>query len=189
MKICVVDFDETLLEIDSVAYILTKERLFLYPKVLFWGGILFLFKPLLSKSRQIYLRRKLKFSIMNAIDSIGLEKVFNKYAKLLSQYLNDKLADFLLANYDRIYVVSSSFQDLIQMILKEGNMKNLQVFGTVFTPEFKDFSICWNVNKIDVIEKNNIKNFDLYTDSYDDKPLMARAKNTFLVKKSKWTKL
>jgi hypothetical protein len=184
-KTCIVDFDETLLTIDSLRYILKKEKFFLYPPILFWGGLFFLFKNFLAKKNQIAIRKRVKFFIIKKIHLIGEEKILSKYSSILSQYLNINLIDFLINNYKKRYIISSSWQSLIENVLKEKGIKGFIVFGVFYSEKFVDFkNYYWNIGKVSVIMENNIGEFDLFTDSYDDRPLMEKSKNAFLIPRS-----
>ncbi|MGC9610766.1 MAG: HAD family hydrolase [Minisyncoccia bacterium] len=188
--ICIVDFDETLINIDSIFYILVNERLFLKPLVLFWGIALVIIKSFISYQSQFFIRRKLKFQILKSLHNIGEVKILDLYAPILAKRINERLVNHLAGKYERICVISSSWQPLIETTLKYGGINNWIVFGTKYNEDFKKFDICWNVNKLKILEENSIKDFDLFTDSYEDAPLMKRAANIFFVGKNLlWGKL
>jgi phosphoserine phosphatase len=189
-EICIVDFDKTLINIDSMLYILMNERLFLSPPILFWGIILVVIRPFTSFRGQFYIRRKLKFEILKALHNMGEKKILNFYVPALARRINGRLVSYLMEKYERICVISSSWQPLIEATLKQEGISGWVVFGTKFSKDFRKFDICWNVNKLKVLRNNEIKDFDLFTDSYEDAPLMKEAKNIFIVgKDSSWKKL
>lgn len=190
-KICVVDFDKTLISVDSIFFILVRERLFLQPRILFWGIALVIVKLFASFKKQFYIRRKLKFEILKTFYSIKAGRIFDIYAPLLARRINRRLADYLLDKYKRVYIISSSWRPLIEAVLKhEGINNDWIIFGTEYKEDFRKFDICWNVNKLKILRENGIKDFDLFTDSWEDLPLIERAENYFIVNKDfSWKKL
>ena len=97
-QICIVDFDKTLIGIDSIFYILVGERLLLQPRILFWGVVLAITRLFVPFRKQFYIRRKLKFEILKTLHSVGTEKIFDIYAPLLAKHINGRLADYLTGN-------------------------------------------------------------------------------------------
>lgn len=187
-KICVVDFDKTLLDTDSTVFILKKERLFLHPEILFWGTALYSLRRILPYEKQDYIRRHLKFAILRRLAG-QREEILRKYSALLKPFLNIDLVGFLTQNYEKIYVVSSAWQPLVVAVLREAGIKDWPVVATVYVPDFHNFRTCWYARKIDAVKNIGLGagGFDLFTDSHEDMPLSRMANKTFWVKDSKWT--
>ncbi|MFA5129318.1 MAG: HAD family hydrolase [Patescibacteria group bacterium] len=180
-KTCVVDFDETLLTLDSTRYMLIKERLYLRLPILFFGLLFLLARALFPRTWQVGIRRRAKYATLLTLHRSGEDRVIQKYSKDFSQRLNTKLIDTLRHTYQNIYVVSSAWRPLIQATLAEAGIADFQIIGTELTNDFSQFSTCWGEEKARRVQALALLPFDLYTDSKDDAPLMRMASNVIMV--------
>lgn len=183
MKIdCLVDFDNTLLKADSMAYIVRKERLFFNPVIFFWGVIFWFATNFLPNHLQFYVRRKFKFAVLKAIKRRGEKQILDAHSLGMSLRLDHALIDKLNNEYERIFVVSSSWKPVVESVLLRAGIKNFVVYATEYNENFSDFRNCWFTNKIKILNDLKIEHFDLFTDSLDDEPLVSRANRVI------WTK-
>ena len=177
---CVVDFDKTLLTVDSMFFILRREKLYLEPFVLMWG-VVWLGALILPREYQLFIRRHLKFHLLRILKKRADREIIERYAKIFAAYINKELVVFLQKNYTTVIVISSSWEPLISATLRQADLSRFAVYGTRFTEDFSHFWVCWYTNKLKVLDALKITDFDLFTDSTDDLPLMRRARNFFIV--------
>lgn len=181
-KVCVVDFDKTLLTVDSTKYMIFKERLYLRLPVLFWGMVFLFASILLPRGAQIPIRRRAKYQVLKAISSLGETPVLEKYSKIFSGLLNRELLKDIRRNYKGIYVITSAWQPLVRATLEKAGVMDFEIFGTEFTINFKNFKTCWHEEKAKLARRLGLSQFDLYTDSKDDEPLMKLASKVVMVR-------
>lgn len=180
---CIVDFDDTLLKTDSLRYILKRERLYLNPSILWWGAWLFVLQFILPRPKQLWARNRLKFKLINILEE-KREYYLQKYTPYFISYINFDLVNKLKSEYSQLLVVTASWEPLVKKILNDAGLFFV-VYGTVRKENFKDFYTNWNINKLKVINSLNLSNFDLYTDSCDDAPLIRLANKVVYIKKER----
>jgi len=178
---CVVDFDETLLTVDSTTYLIFGERLYTNPFILFFG-LLFLFvRTLFPRSWQIGIRRHAKYRVLKALHRSGEKRIVDAYSEKFAQLLNKSLLHTIQNQYKHVYVISSAWRPIIQATLAKAGISNFNIIATEFTEDFANFSTCWHEEKAKKIQALRLAPFDFYTDSYDDAPLMRLAANVIMV--------
>jgi len=180
--ICIADFDETLLKADSTKYVIRAEKLYLVGNIFFWICLFFVATRLLPRRWQFFVRRKAKYAVLKELDRRGAQKICDKYSKALLPFLNVELIRELKRDYQAVYIVSSGWQPLIESVLLKAGFAGMPVVATKLTENFRDFQTCWYTNKALAVQKLGLKDFDLFTDSQDDKPLMVLASKTTFVK-------
>ncbi len=180
MKECVIDFDETLIRVDSLWYILKRERLWKSPRLFGWGVCLWVARSVLSRTGQLPVRRRFKFILLGLLQARG-SKLIDKYALEFQPFLNKELIDRVSQAYPCPVVITSSWEPLALAVLERGGLGNWRVKGTVLTARFADFQICWHANKLVALSQLSITTFDLFTDSEDDRPLMEKAQSVTMV--------
>ena len=180
--ICIADFDETLLKADSTKYVIQAEKLYLVGNIFFWICLLLVATRLLPRRWQFFVRRKAKYAVLHELDRRGAQKICDKYSKALLPFLNLELIQELKRDYRAVYIVSSGWQPLIESVLLKAGLTGMAVVATKLTERFADFQTCWYTNKVSAVQKLGLKDFDLLTDSQDDKPLMALASKITFVK-------
>ena len=163
MKICLIDFDKTLINVDSCRYIFKKDKLYLKIPIY---TIIYLLNLTLPKRYQVKYRLIFKKKLYQFID--------DKYIDYFKSQINHTLIDIIKGKrYDYIVIISSTKLDIIQHTLKD-----------VFEVDCI-LSNCWNIRKVEKLQRKfpywNRHTFHLFTDSYDDKPLMKICKETYIV--------
>lgn len=186
-KICLVDFDNSLIKLDSLVYITKQEKLYLKPN-LFFKGVLLFFAFLLPKKNQIFFRSIYKKSILFEIKKISEDRK-NHYIKYFQKQINFFLLDLILRQkYDKIIIISASEKNIIKQTL-EGVVKYDKIIANNFN-KLKNFVSCWNFKKLECLEEylGNLDNyeFELYTDSFDDLPLMEISHKTYIINGNKY---
>ena len=186
----IVDFDETLLLEDSLMHILMSERLYLQPKILLLGGVLFIAKLMLSREKQVPFRTRFKHEVLRVLISRGQEQIVQKYARQLSPLLNRELLNHLKTNYAKVLIFSSAWRPFIErFLLLNAPELSARVYATEFSDTISGFRICWYTQKLKGLDELKVGPFDLFTDSFDDAPLIARAEKCFLVSGRAWKEL
>lgn len=190
-KIAVVDFDQTLLQKDSLAEIIWQERLYLTPTIFFAGLTLFFGRFIFSRSRQIPLRKRFKSAVFRTIFQTGAtHELINRYAEQLKKHLNEPLIQLLNTTYEHIYIVSASWDRLIVATLAAHDPPlRWQVVATGAAEDGTVRVVCWYTQKVERLAELGITSFDVFTDSFDDLPLIERAQQAFLVTGTTWKKL
>lgn len=180
-SICIVDFDETLLKVDSTRYIIRSEKLYFQPRIFAWGIVFIFAKFFLPKKLQLPIRYRAKYAILWELKKRGEARMLEKYSKIFAQFLNFELVKKIQNSYQKVYVISAAWEPLIRATLEQAGISGWTVHGTKFTEDFSKFKTCWNINKVKIVKELGIANFDLYTDSQDDRPLMELAEKTYMV--------
>jgi phosphoserine phosphatase len=185
-NIAVVDFDRTILNVDSLKCILIKEKLYLDP-VLFAFGVLLLaniaFKR--KKQKQLSVRNLFKKRLLLLINRLDKRK-FDKYVEYFKNHLNLDLLRILNENYPKIFIVSASETTLIENIIA-GQLNTFTVIANNMK-RLENFETCWGINKVRFLQQKAggeiSSGFDVFTDSLDDGPLIMKSKRAFLVNKT-----
>tara|TARA_A100001015_G_scaffold302043_1_gene389756 strand:- start:746 stop:1315 length:570 start_codon:yes stop_codon:yes gene_type:complete len=183
-KIALIDFDKTLIEVDSLGLIFLKEKLYLNTKLFFYGFILFLCKCF-PKNKQLYIRSLFKKNLLKLIKLLPENKL-DEYISDFKEKLNkDLVRDIKSENYDLIFVVSASEESIIEKVL-DGELEVNAIISNKITHLSKNFITCWGVEKLhrlkELIEIEQFKEIHVYTDSYDDKPLLDIATKEIILK-------
>lgn len=181
MPTAVVDFDKTLLKIDSTMWMLRDGYACGSLSIVFWGVILFFIRLLLPYSRQVFFRRKFRYVLFQEIYRRGATGVINEYAKKFAPFLNQELVQHIQSNYDKVFISTAAWKDLVEAIFANENIKGWVVQGTEYTQNFNKFKTCWYQEKVTRLETLGVTRFDLFTDSEEDQPLMNVAEHVFLV--------
>jgi len=190
--IALVDFDGTLIFADSLSYIFINEKWYFDWKLFVFGIALFAVKLLFKDiNRQIPIRSIFKKRLL---EKIGAQPaIIDKYSTVFKPKINYKLIDFINSqNYDSIIIASASDENLIKNLIGgllkldavlSNNYKNIERDIS----KDRNFETCWHSVKLNKIQKyfgdlRGIK-FHLYTDSYDDAPLMRISEKIYFIQK------
>lgn len=186
MKIAIVDFDKTLITVDSLVEIIFRQKFF-YDLKLMWSFFLLavaIFIARGNKQKQIAARSKVKkrlaYLFKTNEDRINIQDIPYLKTKLNLSVLSDLKSK----SYDKIIVASASFEELIYNVCNnEIQLDKIVASKTNYT--CKNYVTCWNSVKIWELEacipdiwENEIT---VYTDSLDDAPLISKAKQVFWV--------
>ncbi len=185
-KICLVDFDGTLVSIDTMRVFMIRELLFLNPKIL--GNIILLILYKFSGKNQIQIRSRLKYTLIKAYNSLtDLEK--ESYISLFKSKKNcDVIKHIKEGNYDKVLIVSACYSEIISNVLKDVLSYNVLIATEINCKE--KFKTCWGEMKIEELNRfltsDDLKNNDitLYTDSMDDLPLIKISDKVFFINKN-----
>lgn len=184
--VCITDFDGVLINKDSLLYILIKERLFLVPDIFAKGIIVFLLKALPYR-HQLQVRSLFKRALLREIKKISQQEMKN-YIKLFRSQINKDILESMRKKYRRVIIVSASEENIIKAVIKD-YLKVDKVISNNIEEAGAPFETCWNSNKLKRltnylgrIEKYHL---ELYTDSFEDKPLMDISNKVFIVKSGK----
>ena len=185
-NIAAVDFDRTILNVDSLKYILIKERFYLDP-VLFALGVLLFWSIAFNrkKQKQLFVRNFFKKRLLLLIDRLDKRK-FDKYVEYFKNHLNHDLLRILNENYSKIFIVSASEATLIENIVA-GQLNTFTVIANNMK-HLENLETCWGINKVKFLQHKvggEISfGFDVFTDSLDDRPLIMMSNHAFLVNKT-----
>lgn len=183
-NIAVADFDRTILDIDSLKYVLIKEKYYLDP-VLFALGVLLFWSIALKTKRQLHMRNLFKKRLLLLIERLDKHK-FDKYVVYFKNHLNHDLLGRLNKNYSKIFIVSASEATLIKNVV-EGQLNTFAVIANDMK-NLENFETCWGRNKVKLLQHNAgdeiSSGFDVFTDSLDDRPLIEMSNRAFFVNKT-----
>ncbi len=186
-RVALIDFDETLLSIDSLKYILKVEGWHFNFEVLTKGILLAIVLKLKLKFCEIKVRSAFKKKVLELYAKLPLEKK-EMYIAYFRSELNHSVIEFIKKqNYDQKIIVSASESGLIQAVLR-GVLDWNQVVANHLSNSREPFRTCWGKEKLERIKnapffKNSF--LELYTDSKDDLPLMQIAHVVYWVNEGK----
>ncbi|SCY07334.1 Phosphoserine phosphatase [Lachnospiraceae bacterium XBB2008] len=188
-RLCLVDFDDTLIRTDSLKSIMNSEHWLCSPS-LFAAGVKLFFCRALHKG-ETSARNHFKEGMLRRYYKLPEERVA-KYAAGLKAQLNTAVVDKIKAeNYDRIIVVSASEEKLIRRVL-EGAFDGFDVIANSLE-EGVEFRTCYGAEKVrrlaEYMPDYADRDIEVYTDSMSDKPLMEIAKRSYLVKDKELTEV
>lgn len=182
MATTVVDFDKTLITIDSTVLMLRDGYAYSSFSILFWGVVLWVVRFVLPYSRQIFIRRKFRYALFKEIYRRGAVDILTRYVEKLTPYVNEDLIRYVSEHYDKVYVSTTAWKDLVEAILARKNIRGWIVHGTEYNTDFHRFYTCWHEAKVERLKACGVGHFDVFTDSEEDQPLMNAADHVFLVK-------
>lgn len=190
-KIAVADFDRTILNVDSLKYVLIKEKFYLDPLLFALGVLLFcsiVFNR--KKAKQLFARNLFKKRLLFLIDRLDKRK-FDGYVEYFKNRLNHDLLRILNQNYSKTLIVSASEMTLIENVVT-GQLNSFIVIANNMK-HLENFQTCWGVNKVKFLQHKvggEISlDFDVFTDSFDDYPLIVMSNHAFLVNKTEVQKI
>ncbi len=181
-RLCLVDFDDTLIRTDSLKSIMNSEHWLCSPALFAAGVKLFLCKTFHRGEAEA--RDSFKEGMLCRYYKLPEEKV-EHYVDSLKSQLNTEVTDKIKAeNYDRIIVVSASEEKLIRRVL-DGVFAEFDVIANSLD-EGSDFHTCYGAEKVRrlaaFMPDYAQHEITVYTDSMSDRPLMEIAQRSFLVK-------
>jgi hypothetical protein len=126
--------------------------------------------------------------LLKKLDKLPLKKMEN-YIISFRQSINYNVVDQIINNnYDFIIIESASDKQII-----ESTMAGILNYKIIISNDRREisneFQTCWGENKVKLVtgylQDPEEYNIDIYTDSFDDLPLMQMGNHTFIVKKNK----
>ena len=181
-RLCLADFDDTLILTDSLKTVMSSEHWLCSPSLFAAGGKLFFCRAL--HKGESGARDSFKRGMLKRYDKLSEEAVAAYVAKFKS-LLNTAVIDHIKSeNYDRIIVISASEEQLIRSVL-EGVFDNFEVIANRVDAG-EDFKTCYGAEKVRRLREYlpDLSDCDItvYTDSMSDKPIMELAGRSYLVK-------
>ena len=180
-RICLVDFDDTLIRTDSLKSIMDLEYWLCSPS-LFAAGVKLFFCRALHKG-EAGARNSFKKGMLRRYYELPEERV-DSYVESLKATLNTEVVDKIKAeNYDRIIVISASEENLIRRVL-EGVFDEIDVIANSLE-EGVEFRTCYGAEKVrrlaEFMPDYSEHDIEVYTDSMSDRPLMEIAGHSYIV--------
>ena len=185
MKVAIVDFDETLITLDSLVYIMKKEKWYLRPDFLFLGGLI-AFLSLFSKKTALKFRSALKKRILKKAKALSDTKK-QKYIDIFKKAINTEVLEHIKSGgYDEVTIASAGERHIIDAVISGILPIALNISNN--WDRLDDFETCYGTEKLSrVLAAYDAKSPDyyVYTDSMSDKPLMDIAKKTYFIENGK----
>ena len=181
-RLCLVDFDDTLIGCDSFKTIMIHEGWLCSPGLVAKGVKLFLCK--LTGKDSLDARSAFKKVLLERYtllpDEIK-EKYFERFRSAINEDLISKING---ASFDRVIIISASEEELIRKVISE----RIAVYDVIANPACpgEGFVTCYGREKITRLAESvpDYKDWDItvYTDSYSDKPLIDIAAEAYMVR-------
>lgn len=186
-KLCILDFDGTLVDIDTIRHMMINELWFLIPNVVFCVFAICIGK-LLCNRLEYKFRSLLKLILLKKILRLDPCK-YQRYIEYFREKLNHEVLHTIIKNrYDYIVIISASETDIIKKTLN-----GFLTFDLIIANDMREISnkyrTCWKNEKVERLRRAipdfMSYNIDLFTDSNDDKPLMAISGKIYIINKGK----
>ena len=197
-KLCLADFDDTLILTDSLMTIFAGEKWFFSPALFTAGVRLFLCRLTRrgeSEARSAF-NKKLLLNYAELSDAAK-----EQYILSLKEKINTELTNRIRSEgYDRIMILSASEGDLIRSVISD-SFEDYEVIANSIpsncltsrdklsagSPGHEEiFRTCYGPEKIhrlsEVLPDYSDYRITVYTDSYSDQPLIEIADEAYLVK-------
>lgn len=189
-KLVLADFDETIIDCDSLVTIMKKEKWF-WDFSLIVAGISIIFAKIF-KGDVFSKRSAFKYIMMQKYEKLPAATV-DKYISYFKNHLNNEVLDKIQEiGADRIVIASASVQSLISGVL-DGVLEADTIIANVLDGERRNFKTCYGQNKADRVCQKvpDYKDYEIYvfSDSMSDKPIFDLGNNKYLVKEGHLSQL
>lgn len=182
-KLILADFDETIIDCDSLVTIMKKEVWFFDFSLLLAGfGIVCakIFKGDVYKKRSIF-----KYIMMQKYQKLS-DETKEKYNTFFKEHINVEVVNKIKElNADKVVVASASADTIIGKVL-EGIIKVDVIIANTMSDNKKDFRTCYGEEKAQRVVSliNDYDKYEVYvfSDSMSDKPLFDLGQYKYLVK-------
>lgn len=189
IRTAVVDFDETLIDLDSFSYMMRREKWFCRPAVT-WAGV-GLSLSLVTHRREGEARSRFKEKLLGLYGEME-ERKKQDYIRVFRGHLNRPLLDCIQKDhYDEIVILSASEEGLIARVL-EGELSCTAVIANSL--ERRPFTTCWGPEKVrrlkEWMDENPVPGCSAgesgrlltsYSDSDSDAPLLELSEHAYRV--------
>jgi phosphoserine phosphatase len=180
-RICLADFDDTLVSVDSFRIIMKKERWFLRPRLILAGVKLLLSKG--ATGKELKARSCFKRILLEYYSAMPEDRR-DRYIEYIKSRLNYSLIkEISSARYDTVMIISASEEELIRSVI-EGLFPDCIVIANSL-PVSDDFRTCYGSEKVLRLMEclDDISEYDitLYTDSFSDQPLIDISSSAYMV--------
>lgn len=183
-RLCLADFDDTLILTDSLKSIMRRERWLMSPSLFVSGLRLFICKR--TGRGELAARNRFKKRMMLKYRDLPASKKEQYYQELRGKINTSVITDIRNKNFDRIAIVSASEEILIHQVLGDALGKIEIIANKIPSDSAKDFRTCYGPEKVrrlaEVIPNYADYRITVYTDSYSDQPLIDIANEAYLVK-------
>ena len=183
-RLCLADFDDTLILTDSLKSIMRQERWLMSPALLVAGVRLFICKR--TGRRELDARNRFKKCMMLKYRDLPASKKEQYYQELRGKINTSVITDIRNKNFDRIAIVSASEEMLMHQVLGNALGKIEIIANRIPSDDAKEFRTCYGPEKVrrlaEAIPEYAEYHITVYTDSYSDQPLIDIADEAYLVK-------
>ncbi|MBR5420640.1 MAG: haloacid dehalogenase-like hydrolase [Lachnospiraceae bacterium] len=185
-RLCLLDFDDTLIAGDSLKLIMKREG-WLFSPSLFLAGVGIAVCRLFRRD-ELKARSRFKYLLLKKYGKLSEEKK-NGYIRMLRERIRPELVSAVKdGKYDRVVVLSASEEALIREVM-DGVLSLDEIIASHIGAEQgpEDFRTCYGGEKRRRLKEAIPDYADcdicVYTDSYSDQPLIELAGEAFLVEK------
>ena len=181
-KMCIADFDKTLITVDSLVHIMFHEAWLFSPKIIICCLVIVILKITGKDTAKV--RSLLKEQMLKHYYALPASKK-DKYIRFFQTRLNGSVIDHITsAKPDIVVVVSASEESLIGDVL--GNtLGDVSIIANNLSGN-KIFETCWGKNKAKRLksEYTHLSDYIIitYTDSYSDQSLIDISQEAWMVK-------
>lgn len=183
-RLCLADFDDTLILTDSLKSIMRQEQWLMSPALFAAGVRLFICKR--TGRRELDARNRFKKRMMLKYRDLPAAKKEQYYQELRGKINTSVITDIRNKNFDRIAIVSASEEMLIHQVLGDALGKIEIIANRIPSDDAKEFHTCYGPEKVrrlaEAIPDYTDYQITVYTDSYSDQPLIDIADEAYLVK-------
>ena len=183
-RLCLADFDDTLILTDSLKSIMRRERWLMSPALFVAGVRLFICKR--TGRRELDARNRFKKRMMLKYRDLPAAKKVQYYQELREKLNTSVITHIREKHFDRIAIVSASEEMLIHQVLGDALGKIEIIANRIPSDDAKQFRTCYGPEKVrrlaEAIPEYTDYHITVYTDSYSDQPLIDIADEAYLVK-------
>lgn len=210
-RLCLADFDDTLILTDSLKSIMRQEQWFMSPALFAAGVRLFICKR--TGRRELDARNRFKKRMMLKYRDLPAAKKEQYYQELRGKINTSVITNIREKHFDRIAIVSASEEELIRQVLGD-TLGEIEIIANIIpgtkSPSVQNgnisfqateaktqhnsgsavdneqFRTCYGPEKVrrlsEAIPDYTDYQITVYTDSYSDQPLIDIADEAYLVK-------
>ncbi len=180
-RLCLVDFDDTLIDCDSFKSIMIHEGWLCSPKLVAKGVKLFLCK--LTGKDTLAARSEFKKVLLKKyalLPDTKKEEYFEAFRSKINPEVISAIND---ASFDHVIIISASEEELIRSVIAD----RIPAYDVIANPvrPGEEFITCYGREKLrrlaETVPDYESMEITVYTDSYSDKPLIDIAAEAFMV--------
>lgn len=189
-KMVLADFDDTLINCDSLVTIMKQEKWYLDIAMIISGAKIVLAK--LLRGDEYRARSNFKYIMMGKYEKLSEEK-----KKAYIEYLKNQINEVLIEQInqiepDKIVIASASSKELIGEVMSE--KLNLDIIvANEFSKSKAEFKTCFGQEKAARFCEAvpDYMDYDIYvfSDSFSDQPIFELGYEKYMVKKSQITRI
>lgn len=184
-RICIADFDDTLITVDSLVHIMKREKWIMRPRLIAAGfGIVMAGLHLADKMKS---RSSFKKLLLEYLYALPGDK-YKEYVSDLKARINESVIEDIMNNcYDSIVIVSASEKDLIKDVIGDIFPDSMIIANSLpkSAASDKPFETCYGANKVKRLSEQMPdypeSDISVYTDSWSDRPLIDIAAHAYMI--------